>query len=508
MRYFKAMKKLVSAVVLLMLVLTCLMADDGLIRNVEVSPSAILSDEEIDAIVAECLDSYSGIDILRAVVERINALYLEKGYPNAMAYIPEQTVRDGTAVVELVEGRIGSVTVEGNRYTKERFILKSLDLQSGEVLNLSALEDSLLTFNRWNSGIRLVGTLNPGKGESGTTDIDITVSETFPTGAYATFDNYASETTGGFRAGAHAVFNSLTGNRDILLTGIYMNLHSRTAYLDYSLPAFASGASDETRFGIKGSYGGSETESGPASGFGIRSVTANGSVYISRILGRSVLSNTSAVFSGGFAATTTYAMDTLLTKEIVVSGRAGIVSSKRLSDIVSLSFSAGITTGAPAKGASDLDDAYLKMDATFQTRITLPGAGYLLISATGQMMPFNSNIPNQEQMYIGGSNTVRGYSEGCAWGKDGLVTGIELHFLLPWSDRSTVFGFLDHGYVYPYTGDDNKVLVGTGGGIDIDIADIFHLKACVSFALTDIPQSSNPDGFKYSIAATVKTPNI
>lgn len=102
MQYFGVMKKIVSATVLLVLVIVSLFAGETVIRDVDVSPSAILTDEEIDAIVSECLDRYTGIDILIGIVDRINALYLAKGYPNAMAFIPEQTVQDGTAVIELL----------------------------------------------------------------------------------------------------------------------------------------------------------------------------------------------------------------------------------------------------------------------------------------------------------------------------------------------------------------------------------------------------------------------
>lgn len=507
MQYFGVMKKIVSATVLLVLVIVSLFAGETVIRDVDVSPSAILTEEEIDAIVSECLDRFTGIDILIGVVDRINALYLAKGYPNAMAFIPEQTVQDGTAVIELLEGRIGDVSVSGNTYTADSYILKSLRLEKGSVLNLSDLENRLHTFNRWNPGLRLVSTLNPGKGETGTTDIDISVSESFPTGAYATFDNSASEATGGYRTGVHVVANSLTGNRDTFLTGCYFNIHSRSLYADYSIPTFDS-VSDETRLGIKGTVGGSETASGPASEFDIRNVTVNGSAYISMLLKRTTDSNTTAVVSANVGSTTTYALNTLLTNEIIVSGRLGISSSDKLSDIFSLSCTAGLAVGTPYKGAGDLDNVYLKFDAGLQARLTFPGMGYMLLSASGQYMPFNRLIPNQEQMYIGGSNTVRGYPEGCAWGKDAFFTNLELHFLIPWSTRSTLFGFVDYGMTFPSIFGENTRLVGLGGGIDVYMGTIFHFKASIASAMTDIGQGSNPKGIKCSISAALSTPNI
>ena len=141
-------------------------------------------------------------------------------------------------------------------------------------------------------------------------------------------------------------------------------------------------------------------------------------------------------------------------------------------------------------------------------RHMVPEVGYFLFSVSGQYMPFNKLVPNQEQMYVGGSSTVRGYSEGCAWGKDGYLTSLELHFLLPDSNRSSIFGFVDHAGVFPYTDNGENFLVGVGGGIEVYIGKGFHLKASLSSAITAISQNDNPKGFKYNISATISTPNI
>lgn len=508
MRYFTVMKRIFTAALLLVMVMVSLFAAEIVIRNVEVSPSAILSDEEIDAIVSECLGKYTGIDILIGIVDRINTLYRAKGFPNAMAFIPEQTVQDGTAVVELIEGRLGALTVTGNRLVRGSYILNSLDLDKGSVLSLTELEEKLLAFNRWNSGIRLSSTLNPGRDESGTTDVEINVSESFPVTAYATIDNFASEATGAFRGGLHLVVNDVSGNGDSLLAGGYLNWYSRSAYLDYSIPVFDEEDMQQIRFGFRGSFGGSEASNGSASEFGIKSTTFNASLYMSMLLARTQYRNTTLAFSGIVASTTTAALDTLLTKETVVSGRMGIASSEIISDRFTLSYGAGITVGTPYKGARDLDEIYLKLDASLQARLELFSAMYMVFNASGQTMPLNNIIPNQEQMYVGGGNTVRGYSEGCAWGKDVYTASLELHCLLPFSHKSTIFGFVDHAGVFPYTGDGEHFLLGVGGGLDIYIGERFHFKASVATALIEISQNNNPDGFRFTIAATFTAPGF
>ena len=490
---------------MLLLLLFSVFSEEALFEKVRFSESEILSEEEILNIVGECSERYSGMDLLNEIVLRINELYREKGYPNAIAFVPEQTIEDGTVLIELIEGRAGTVTVSGSKYTNDRFILKSLDIDSENVLDLSELERKLLAFNRWNSGIDLSCTLNPGKDKPGTTDIDIRVAESRPIGAYATFDNYATEATGGYRAGLHFFSNSLSHNRDSLLAGAYANLYSQSVYADYNFPFLGKLAFKETRLGVRGSYSRSKAGKGSASLFDIRSSSFSGGAYANTVFSRTPTRNIGALLNASYSFTSTSAMDTRLSSESVVSGRLG-VSSSFIIDNLFLSAAAGFTAGKALQSANSTD-FYWKFDASFSARLALEGLGFISVSASGQLMPFNKLVPNQELMYVGGSATVRGYSEGCAWGKSGYTANAELHFLLPGSKRSSVFAFADHAGVFPYPDTGDNYLFSIGAGLDIYIAKIIHVKMGVGCPIIEVYQDSNTKGFRLCLSATLSTPN-
>ena len=490
------MKKIFIAALLLIAFSFSLFADEAPFDKVRVSESLILSEEEIQQIIDECTSRYSGMELLNNIVDRINSLYLEKGYPNARAYIPEQDIENRTVLIELVEGRVGTITVSGNKYTSERFILKNLKIDSTKALDLTELERKLLSFNRWNSGVNLSTTLNPGKDRQGTTDIDIQVSETYPNGGYFSFDNYATEASGSFRTGIHLAFNSLTKNRDPLSAGVYLSYGSKSFYADYNFPAFG------TRIGIRGSYSNSEVPNGL---FILKSQSFSGSVYVIIPVSCTPERNINATVSSTYSSTTTGIDDTKFPTESIVNGRVG-VSAAFILDKFNISAAAGAAAGTQLSGRNAVE-LYGKFDASLNIRFTPDRVSFMTLSASGQWMPFNDVIPNQEMLYAGGASTVRGYSEGVLWGKSGYIVSVEFHMWLPGSTRSSVFLFADHAGIFPYPADvRDNFLLGTGAGLDAYFGDAVHFKFTFGGPAIKVDQGGNPPEFRCNFSLTITPP--
>ena len=152
---------------------------------------------------------------IKELVERINELYLDKGYITARAYLPEQTIENNRLKIAILEGKVGKVTVEGNRWTKEKHIKDRLNMKEGEVFNVQKLEENMLVYNRYNDNITIKGDLNRGQ-KNGTTDITIKAEEKAPYHIMAVADNAGRKTIGKNRAGLIAQHDSLFGYRDKL----------------------------------------------------------------------------------------------------------------------------------------------------------------------------------------------------------------------------------------------------------------------------------------------------
>lgn len=141
------------------------------LQKVETNPSAILTKAEI----AKITSSYEGKNVnigdLQKMVSEIDALYKQKGYITAGAFLPPQDVHSGVVRVELVEGRVGRVTVTGDKHTDASYYTRRTGLKPGDLVDMGPLEKSLVRFNQTNDAqVRAV--LAAGS-KFGTTDVNL-----------------------------------------------------------------------------------------------------------------------------------------------------------------------------------------------------------------------------------------------------------------------------------------------------------------------------------------------
>ena len=106
------------------------------LKKIVTDPSAVLTDAELDTIIKPYEGKQVQLNDIYAIVDKINALYNEKGYVTCRAFLPPQTITEGTVKLLLVEGRTGTATVSGNKYTKAKYITNRLHLAKGEIANI------------------------------------------------------------------------------------------------------------------------------------------------------------------------------------------------------------------------------------------------------------------------------------------------------------------------------------------------------------------------------------
>ncbi|MBR1601157.1 MAG: ShlB/FhaC/HecB family hemolysin secretion/activation protein, partial [Alphaproteobacteria bacterium] len=116
------------------------------IEKIEVPDSEILTKEEIADIVKDYEQTNLTMADIKELVADINEMYLDKGYVTARAYLPEQTIENGILKIAVMEGKVGDVKIEGNRWTKESHIKDRLDINEGEIFNVQKLEEDMLIY--------------------------------------------------------------------------------------------------------------------------------------------------------------------------------------------------------------------------------------------------------------------------------------------------------------------------------------------------------------------------
>jgi hemolysin activation/secretion protein len=119
-----------------------------------------------NAHLARLLASYTGRTLTEAELEAariaVTREYVDAGYINSGAVLPDQDVDGGTIRLEIVEGRLSEVQLEGNRWFRTWWLKSQLRHAAGTPVNFNTLKTGLQLL-RQNPGIsRINAELKPG----------------------------------------------------------------------------------------------------------------------------------------------------------------------------------------------------------------------------------------------------------------------------------------------------------------------------------------------------------
>ena len=462
------------------------------INSIEVSPSEILTREEINSVIGKYVGRNVFMTDIQEAINGLNMLYAEKGYVTARAYLPEQTVSNGNIKIELIESKIGNVTVVNNRYTTDGYILRRIPEKSGQLFDIVSLEQDVLDFNRYHEGVNLSANLKAGE-VPGTTDIELTAQETFPFHLIGMMDNAGRRTTGSLRGGPALVADSLFHHRDQMSLGTYFSGGATSPFFDYSFPVNKK----DGRVGFSFSSTFAKVKYGPYDWMGLKSNSYIYSLYYDQPLVRKqgfelksyaalnykrsrTWSNLGNLFSEAYGY---HIDDPLKDVDQVTSVTAGLNLRKDTRYGIWY-FNQNAEMAFPI---FDRESSYFKMSGGF-LRLHDFSHGFIgQLRGSYQVIPNSKHIPYLDQFQTGGLATVRGYSEGVLLGKSGYFFSGELMFPLGPRTITTKDGytrkfighylkgaiFADTAGVFPYVREDiyggSYFLASVGMGLRVQL---------------------------------------
>ncbi len=183
----------------------------------------------------------SDVDAARTALEQ---LYKQRGYKSVAVTIPKQTIKDGLVVLEVVEGKVGSLEVLGSRYTSiDQIKLEVPSLTEGTVPNFAEVEKELNYANRLAN--RRVTPVLALSATPGTIDVDLNVDDQLPLRLTTEVNNRHGRDTSFMRAVVTAGYDNLfqLGHSVTLSVQIapYRLDDGRVYYGSYRIP-FADGS--------------------------------------------------------------------------------------------------------------------------------------------------------------------------------------------------------------------------------------------------------------------------
>lgn len=165
------------------------------VNEVRVQGVSVFSRKDIVSVVSRYQGRCLGVSQLDSLLNAISALYFNRGYVTSRAYLSEQNLSSGTVVVQVVEGVLQSIGVDGTDDEGESQALQRVfPARVDEALNLRDIEQGLEAINRLQS-YRATVNLLPGS-ELGQTRVEVAYQLAEPWQLQLNANNSGQESTG------------------------------------------------------------------------------------------------------------------------------------------------------------------------------------------------------------------------------------------------------------------------------------------------------------------------
>jgi len=157
--------------------------------------NTVVPDADLQAIAAPFVGLRIGIAELDDLRVRLTRRYVDAGYINSGAVIPDQDIGGGLITFEIVEGRLTEIVVGGDNRFRAGYLRDRLALGAGPVLNISQLQERMQLMLQDPQISRVAAELAPGiqRGEAALR-ADVTGAPAFIAGA--TLSNERSPAVG------------------------------------------------------------------------------------------------------------------------------------------------------------------------------------------------------------------------------------------------------------------------------------------------------------------------
>ena len=484
------------------------------------SGNTVFTVQELDTVMAPVVGKEISLAQLEQAVEQITQLYRSKGYFVASAVLPPQALKpDQPILIRILEGRLEKIDIKttppDTRTPHSLFERYSNRIATGKPVTSDELTATALLLNEL-PGIQSRFLLEPGSQPGGTRAV-LDVSEGKPYSVSLYSDNYGNYSTGYYRTGAGIDLYSpfRLGDQLSLRGQSSTSGDSQNAGISWSVPVSASG----TRITLDYSWVGYQL------GRGFASLNAQGDAHRISLTIVQPLIRQSTLYLNGFIGGEGKLLNDQINstdqnnKRHNVNGQAGInlyvADSRQGSTGLSLSYSGGSlnfddnTARSVDQSSSGLhtEGVFNKISGSLTRTQALYDAVSLYAALSGQWT--DSNLDSSEQISLGGPTGVRAYPVGEAGVDLGLISTLELRYLLPelspLPGRAQLAGLFDHGY-----GEVNKSplasssrnyrhLYGAGFAVNWQWGELVSLKSSVAWRMGELPTSDNTGGTKPTV---------
>ncbi|HBG04799.1 MAG: peptidase S33 [Geobacteraceae bacterium GWC2_58_44] len=178
------------------------------IKRFVIEGSSLFAPRELEGVVSPFVGRHKSSADVEGARDALERFFHDQGYPTVVVNIPEQAVQNKVIRLDIIENRVGSVTVTGNRWFSTEKILRELpSIAPGQVINLQQLQLEANRLNR-NPDFKLVPGMQPGKAPE-SVDMSIKVTDERPLHGSLELNNRSSHDTTDLRLSASLRYDNL-----------------------------------------------------------------------------------------------------------------------------------------------------------------------------------------------------------------------------------------------------------------------------------------------------------
>jgi hemolysin activation/secretion protein len=447
-----------------------------LIKRVEITGNTTFTAAELSTYTKSLEGKTVTLAELRAAVDNITKFYLSKGYVNSRAFLGNQEVVDGLVKIQILEGTVEDIKVEGNKRVTSAYVIDRIKAGVGTPLRADVLEDRLRLLQLDSAFEKVEASLSPGSGP-GKSLLTVRVKEAKSAFFGLTSDNYSPPVVGSERYGAFVGFRGLLKAGDEFFGSYNRTTSGGSDALDflYRTPINANNGTVQLR--IAPSWNKiTDKEIGS-----IFDITGNSQLY--DLTYRQPIKRTfkeELAFSIGFALQNgetnvggTNLFNTNNRVRVLKFGQDYLNRDAQGVWSARSSFNLGLDVFNATKNPGDLADGKFFSWTGQLQRVQRFNANNLVIAQLDLQLSPDPLLPSQ-QFVIGGGQSVRGFRQNARFGDNGTRFSLEGRTVVSRNAEGTavvqVAPFIDLGSVWnvsrnPVGTSSQNFLSGAGVGL-------------------------------------------
>ncbi|NEQ51484.1 MAG: ShlB/FhaC/HecB family hemolysin secretion/activation protein [Leptolyngbya sp. SIO3F4] len=477
------------------------------INDIQVLGNTIL-DSEIQTLIEPLEGQEVTFADLLTLRTAITQLYIDKGYISSGAFIPSnQVLEDGIVQIQIVEGAIEQVQINGLGRLRESYIRSRVSRATKAPLNVNRLEESLQLLQVDPLLQSVDAELTAGSGP-GLNILILDLAEADPFFANLNTDNYRSPSIGSLQGTANLSYGNVLGFGDSLSASYGLTEGLDTYDVGYTFPI--NGLDGTLEFSYQNSE--SEIVEDQLRDAGIRSDSETFSFNYRQPLTRSVSNEFALSLGIDFRESRSFILDDIpFSFSIGPEDGVSKVRAIRFAqdwvnrDINSVlavrsQFNIGLDAFDATVNDTGTDGRFFSWLGQFQWVEQFAGRKLLVTRVNAQLTP-DSLLP-LERFSVGGIGTVRGYTQNQVVTDNAITASTEFRFPIGPNLQLTPFIDAGGGWNNKTPDPDPGFLLGTGLGLRWQPNDTLNLRLDYGIPLIspgDEGDSLQENGFYFSV---------